>query len=87
MNKLLKSCLTALAAAAVCSASIAAVVAPSHQAKGVPCQACHTTMPFADYNKCIACHGGKEALIKSNPQHLALKSGDVPCSICHQGHQ
>ena len=51
MNKLLKSCLTALAAAAVCSASIAAVVAPSHQAKGVPCQACHTTMPFADYNK------------------------------------
>lgn len=65
----------------------AAPVAQNHQLKGLDCTACHTQMPFADYNRCIACHGGKEKLSQSRPQHSALKSADVPCSICHKGHQ
>ena len=79
------ACLTLLFAG--CATVSAAPVAPIHQAKGLACETCHTQMPQADYAKCLACHGGKEALAKSNPQHAALKSGDVPCKVCHQGHQ
>lgn len=65
----------------------AAPVAQSHQIKGLTCESCHTQMPFADYNKCIACHGGRERLSQSNPQHSAMKTADVPCVVCHKGHQ
>lgn len=82
-----KHILLAGTALVLASGVFAAPVGPSHQAKGLPCEACHTRMPLADSNKCVACHGGKDALIRSNPQHAALKSGDVPCKICHQGHQ
>lgn len=70
---------------AVCA--FAAPVAQNHQLKRLSCEGCHTQMPFADYNKCIGCHGGKEKLSTSNPQHSALKTADVPCSVCHKGHQ
>lgn len=85
----MKKQLFILAAALVWSASVSAgVVAPSHQAKEIPCEACHTTMPQADFNKCLMCHGGKEKLSKSNSQHGVLKSDQpVPCTVCHKGHQ
>ena len=67
---------------AVCA--FAAPVAQNHQLKGLSCEGCHTQMPFADYNKCIGCHGGKVKLSTSNPQHSALKTADVPCSVCHK---
>ncbi len=84
-KKLFWTCLAAVWGC--CAAVSAAPVVPSHQAKGIACEACHTQMPLADSAKCAACHGGKDALSKSNPQHSALKSADVPCKICHQGHQ
>ena len=53
--------------AVFCSAAFSATIAQNHQVKGLRCEGCHTTMPTADYNKCIACHGGKERLAASNP--------------------
>lgn len=76
-----------LLCAASAAFAYAAPVAQNHQIKGLGCESCHTQMPLADYNKCIACHGGKEKLSRSNPQHSALKTADVPCSVCHKGHQ
>ncbi|MBP3439242.1 MAG: cytochrome c3 family protein, partial [Sutterella sp.] len=57
------------------------------QRLGMQCETCHTQMPKADWNKCLMCHGPAEKLAKTNAQHGALKSGEVPCSVCHQGHQ
>lgn len=68
------------------SAAFSATIAQNHQVKGLSCEGCHSTMPMADYNKCIACHGGKERLAASNPQHSAFKTAEVPCSVCHKGH-
>ena len=66
----------------------AAPVAPSHQQKlGLQCESCHTQMPKGDWNKCLMCHGPVEKLAKTNAQHASLKSGEIPCSVCHQGHQ
>ena len=42
------------------SVALSATIAQNHQVKGLNCEGCHTTMPMADYSKCIACHGGKE---------------------------
>ena len=58
------------------SVAFSATIAQNHQVKGLNCEACHTAMPMADYNKCIACHGGKER----------LAAADIPCSVCHKGH-
>ncbi len=66
---------------------LAAAVAQNHQLKGVGCEGCHTQMPVADYSKCIGCHGGKERLSQTNSQHSSLKNAEIPCSICHKGHQ
>ena len=40
------------------SVAFSATIAQNHQVKGLNCEGCHTTMPMADYSKCIACHGG-----------------------------
>lgn len=38
------------------SVAFSATIAQNHQVKGLNCEGCHTTMPMADYSKCIACH-------------------------------
>lgn len=70
----------------VSSASQAYSIALSHQTRGLTCEGCHTVMPQVDNKKCLMCHGPQEKLAKSNPQHEALKTGDMPCRICHKGH-
>jgi rRNA maturation endonuclease Nob1 len=65
----------------------AAPIAQKHQIKGLQCEACHTVMPQADVKKCLMCHGPKEKLAEKPEQHKPLKTVDMPCTICHQGHQ
>lgn len=85
---MMRSLFTAAALAAAVLTVQAAPVAPTHQQRlGMQCETCHTQMPKADWKKCLMCHGPAEKLAKTNAQHGALKSGEVPCSVCHQGHQ
>lgn len=65
-----------------------------HVTKGVPCTACHTTMPpkgAPEPKVCLGCHKGTytalaELTAKVNPNPHTSHEGDTPCTDCHKSH-